>query len=561
MSTINFFAIHEADPNYDDVASIYRELKYKLADASSVKTQLDVIRTWDQLRRQLYTWWTLTHLRFNQDTRNEEYKKARDHCDEVQPKLTELENNFKRQLLNSLVKPELESHLGRTAFLRWEADIKSYDPVIEKDTVAESKLKADYIELVARKEVEFRGEKYTLSAIQKFSQEPDRELRYEARKATWNWAAENGEALDGIYDEQVKLRAAMARKLGFDNFIGLGYQRMCRLDYGRQDVARFREQVRDYVVPFAAELRGKQAARLGVEKLYDWDEALNDPRGNPKPRGDHDWLLDRAQEMFDGMGGGLGSFFRMMRTSNLMDLKIREGKSGGGFCTDFPKHGLPFIFANFNGTKGDVEVFTHEMGHAFQSYLSRDKPLIDYLWPTTDACEIHSMSLEFLTWGYMEKFFSDDAERFRRSHLETAILFLPYGVAVDHFQHLVYEKPEASAADRKVMWQEMERVYLPWRDYGDMIYPAEGGRWQLQRHIYLHPFYYIDYTLAQTCAIQFWVRARRDDAEAMEAYVALCRRGGEALFQELVASADLVSPFHDDCLREVVDTVRRELEL
>ena len=263
--------------------------------------------------------------------------------------------------------------------------------------------------------------------------------------------------------------------------------------------------------------------------------------------------------MFDAMGKELGDFFRLMVAGKLTDLKNRDRKAPGGFCTSFPTYGLPFIFANFNGTKHDVEVFTHEMGHAFQGYESRNQPLLDYFWPTYESCEIHSMGLEFLTWPHMEKFFGADAERFRRIHLTQGLLFIPYGVAVDHFQHLVYARPDATPAERHAMWQEMERMYLPWRDYGDLPHLAGGGFWQFQRHIYLSPFYYIDYTLAQTCALQLWVRSQRDPAGTLAAYIALCRRGGEGPFQDLARSAGLVSPFQPGCLKDVVAQAKAAL--
>jgi M3 family oligoendopeptidase len=376
--------------------------------------------------------------------------------------------------------------------------------------------------------------------------------RHAAEQVRWSWFEENRSSLDRIFHQQVELRHAMARKLGFENYIGLGYARMKRVDYTQDDVERFRAAVREDLVPLCTELRARQAKRLGVEKLMFWDEAVHDPQGNPAPRDDHDWLVARAQEMFDAMGGGLDDFFRLLRAAELTDLKNRPTKSPGGFCTSFPSVGLPFIFANFNGTKHDVEVFTHEMGHAFQAYQSREQPMVDYLWPTYESCEIHSMGLEFLTWPHMELFFGNDAERFRQIHLEQALLFIPYGVAVDHFQHLVYAWPDATPAERHAMWQQMETMYLPWRDHGDLPHVREGGAWQFQRHIYLNPFYYIDYTLAQTCALQLWARSLQDPAGTLEAYVALCRRGGEAPFQELAQSAGLVSPFQPGCLSAVI---------
>ncbi len=559
MAVPHFSQIDQPAPTFEEVQARYATFDAALQNAKSAEEVCKVIADWDILRCELDTWHALTDLRFNQDTRNETYKAAREYCDQLSPKLTELAVAMKRQLLGNPQREALEAKFGTQVFALWEADITTYDPAIEQAMVRESELETEFIGLLASAELPYQGETYTHATIVKFLQEPERDLRYGAEKVRWQWFADNAEQLDRIYDDQVRLRHEMACTLGFENYTALAYKRMSRIDYDRQDVENYRDAVRQHVVPLALELREKQRQRLGVEELMAWDEPVADPNGNPKPQGDHDWMLLQAQAMFDEMGGGLDDFFRLMTERGLIDLKSREGKADGGFCTAFPVYQVPFIYANFNGTKGDVEVFTHEVGHAFQCYESRKQPLVDYLWPTYESCEIHSMSLEFLTWPQMEKFFGDDADRFRQIHLEQSLIFLPYGVAVDHFQHLVYDEPTASPERRKEMWREMEAMYLPWRNWGDLEFPAGGGRWQFQRHIYLSPFYYIDYTLAQTCALQFWVRSREDFSAAMEAYVALCRRGGEAPFQELATSAGLISPFKPGCLEQVVQAAREVL--
>jgi M3 family oligoendopeptidase len=551
--------LHAQRPEYDSLTPKYRQFEADLAAASGPQAAIELVMRWDKLRRELETWSSLVHLRFNQDTADAKFKADREYCDEITPKLTDLDVRIKRLLLASPHRPALEQRFGPQAFALWEADVLAFDPAIEPHLVKEAKLQAEYAELTAAAQVEFRGQKYNLSGIVKFREDADRQTRYEAERVRWQWYADNRPALDRIYDELVHLRHEMARTLGYDDYIGLGYKRMKRVDYSQADVEQFRAEVRECLVPLAAELRRRQAAALGVERLMYWDDAVHDPRGNPTPRGDHDWMVDRAQAMFDAMHPSLADFFRLMQRAKLTDLKNRDRKSPGGFCTAFPSYGLPFIFANFNGTKNDVEVFTHEMGHAYQAYASREQPLVDYLWPTYESCEIHSMGLEFLTWPHMEKFFEDDAERFRRIHLIQGLVFIPYGVAVDHFQHLVYAQPDATPAQRHKMWQEMERMYVPWRDYGDLPHLGDGGFWQFQRHIYGLPFYYIDYTLAQTCALQLWVRAARDPQGTLRDYNRLCARGGEAPFQELARSAGLVSPFQPGCLREVVAQARTSL--
>ncbi|MEM7759417.1 MAG: M3 family oligoendopeptidase, partial [Cyanobacteria bacterium P01_A01_bin.40] len=434
----------------------------------------------------------------------------------------------------------------------WSADVTTFEPAIESDLVEESKLINQYVQLLASAKIEFQGKTLNLSEIRKFTQDSDRQVRHDAEQAKWHFFGQHQSQLDSLYDQLVKLRHQMARELGYENYTALGYKRMQRIDYNEQDVANYRQEVVAQVVPLAQKIIAQKASKLNLEQVKFWDESVYDLQGNPEPQGDYDWMIKQAQGMFDNMHPELGHFFSLMVAGNFVDLKTRANKAGGGFCTGFPTEGMPYIFANFNGTKGDVEVFTHEMGHAFQGWQSRELPLLDYLWPTLESCEIHSMSLEFLTWSQMEKFFAEDASRFREIHLAESILFLPYGCAVDHFQHLVYANPTATPQERNQMWQEMEELYLPWRDYGDLSYLLQGGLWQEKQHIYCMPFYYIDYTLALCCAMQFWIKAESNYELALEEYIALCQRGGNAPFRSLTESANLVSPFTSGSLQDVV---------
>ena len=561
MSSTDFRDYRVTAPQYDDVAAEYRPLTDRLEAAQSADEAIAVVEAWDALRRRLYSWTALVGIRFNQDTRNEQYKKDRDYCDELEPRLTNLAVDMKRRVMASPHRAALAERFGGHAFELWECDVASFDPAIEGDLTEQSKLSAQYTALLASGKFDFQGESLTLSQLVKFAQHPDRAVRHDAARLQWNWFGENREHFDAIFDGLVRLRHRMAEKLGRQSFIEVGYQRMQRVGYGQGEVERFRAQVREHVVPFTVEIRRRQAARLGTDPLMAWDEALHEPAGNPKPQGDHDWMIDRASEMFAQMGSGLDEFFTAMRARHLMDLRSREGKGAGGFCEILPEFGMPFIYANFNGTERDVLVFTHEMGHAFQSYSSLHTPLCDYIFPTAESCEIHSMSLEFLTWPQMDLFFGADADRFRQLHLTTSLLIFPYCVAVDHFQHLVYDQPHASPDERAAMWQEMERMYLPALNWGDLSHAAGGRRWQAQLHIYKYPFYYIDYALALACALQLWVRAAEDRTAALNSYVDLCRRGGEAPFGELVRSAGLASPFDDDCLKSVVEHAYRQLSV
>ncbi|MBR0674233.1 M3 family oligoendopeptidase [Neoroseomonas soli] len=543
--TLRFTEIAAPRPDKESLAAAHAAIDARL-DAGD---RAGALAMWDAARRDYDTWSALVHLNFAQDTTDKDAVAAREYADALAPEAATHETALKRRLLADADRAGLEAQAGRHAVALWETDITAFDPKIAAETEEESRLSARYTALLAGARMTVRGKEVNLSGLTPFAEDSDRDLRHEAEAARWAFFAANGEELDSIYDQLVRLRTGMARKLGDATFTPLAYRRMRRLDYGPADVARYREGVVQHVTPLVARILEQRRATHGWDRLRFWDEALIDPAGNPKPAGDHDTLVMAAQEMFARMHPRMSDFYAMMRAGGFLDLKNRPGKAGGGFCTSFPSVGAPFIFANFNGTHNDIGVFTHEMGHAFQCWESRHQPGLDYLWPTMEAAEIHSMGLEYLTHPHMGLLVGDDAaERYRRMHLVSALAFLPYGVCVDHFQHEVYARPDMTPAERHATWQRLERRYMPWSDYGDLAYAAKGGRWQAKQHIYNSPFYYIDYTLALCCALQFWVRARRDAAAALDAYIALCGRGGSMPFQGLVASAGLTSPFAEGAL-------------
>jgi M3 family oligoendopeptidase len=391
-----------------------------------------------------------------------------------------------------------------------------------------------------------------LPTVGKYVEHPDRELRREATFLKWDFFSRNRERLDQIYDDLVHTRDRMGRTLGFPNFIDLGYRRLQRTDYGPSDVARYRDAIARHVVPLAQRIVDAQAHAIGVDQLMMWDESIFDTAQPPAPPQTAAAVVDASRGAFNALGAEIGAFARLMVERDLLDLESRDGKGGGGFCTTFTTYGLPYVFANFNGTTHDVKVLVHEMGHAFQCYSSRAKRASDYLWATAEAGEVHSMAMEFLVWPQLDAFFGADAERFRMQHLKSSILALPYVAAVDHFQHLVYEQPDASPEQRNAFWKQVETTYLPWRRYGGIAHAERGGFWQAQLHIYRFPFYYIDYALAMCCALQFWTRSLDDYAGALAEYVALCKRGGELPFVALVQTAGLRSPFDDGVLENVM---------
>ena len=523
--------------------------------AQTADEQVQVIRQWDAQQTELQSNQTLAMVHFQQETKNPEYKSEKVFFDELNPVLLGHDLELLKRVTESEFRVELEAQLGKQAFAVWDCFLGTFEPAIADLKREEAALTTEYSEIMAGIEVEFDGETMNLSTLRGRYGDPDRDVRMRAQQTRSVALEAVSPELDRIYHELTQVRHKMATTLGYSNFIPLGYGRMSRTDYDADDVAQFRAQVRDRVVPLAQQIYARRANTLGLPELQFHDESVRDHTGVPRPKGDHDWMMKRAIEMFDALGADFGSFFRMMADCDLLDLKARNGKAGGGFCASVPRYGVPFIFANFNGTQDDVNVFTHECGHAFQNWSSRDQSLLLYQWPTYEAAEIHSMSLEFLTYPYMEAFFGDDAARFIEGHLEDAILFLPYGCAVDEFQHRVYERPDMTPDDRAKLWSELESVYLPHRQYSEMSHMESGRLWQQQRHIYASPFYYIDYCLAQTCALQMWHAATNDRDGTMARYRELCSLGGSKPFTELVSTIGLANPFAPGSLDAVCDAV------
>jgi len=559
--TQHFSDLHPPRPERAALDAAYAQIRRDL-DAGTAEARAGAFARWDRERRLFESWCSLAQLRFSQDTTSETAKADRDHADRLAPEATRLDVEIKRRLLAEPDRARLEAELGAHRVRLWETDVTTFEPAIAPALEEEARLAADYTALLASARLKVGGEEVNLSGLAPFQESLDRDTRHVAEQARWSFFAGHGARLDELFDQLVHLRHGMARTLGFDSYTTLGYRRMRRVDYGPGQVAAFRAQVLEHVVPLVGRLLEQRRAAQGWERLQAWDESLVDPLGNPRPAGGHDLLVERAQTMFDRMGDGFSGFFRQMNEGGFLDLRNRPGKAGGGFCTSFPDVGWPFIFANFNGTNHDITVFTHEMGHALQNWMSRDLGSIDVLWPTMEAAEINSMGLEFLTWPHMDLMVEEGAaERFRRMHLVTSLAFLPYGVCVDHFQHEIYANPDMDPAARHALWQRLERLYMPWRDWGDLDYPAKGGRWQAQLHIYRAPFYYIDYTLALCVAMQLWLLSRTNPELATARYLSLCARGGSAAFSDLVNEAGLVSPFAEGALAGVVQEAAAFLEL
>lgn len=546
-------------PNLEEVQKDLEEQIALIGEENGLEIEVAAILKVFDIKDAIETSAALASIRNSLDTTDEFYEKEQEFFDENGPKLQKYENQFIKKVLNSKNKETLKEKFGELMFLRGELEEKTFKPEVIKDLQLENKLSTEYSKLVASAKIEFEGDTYNLSQMAPFLQNINRETRHQAQLAVSKFFADNEDQFDRIYDDMVGIRHKIAKKLGYKNFVQLGYDRFGRTDYTAADVKNYRDQIYEDIVPLVSELTSRKAKRLNIENPKSYDLALSFLTGNPTPKGDRKWQVDIAKKMYDEMSSETSEFFNFMLDRELLELDSRKGKQGGGYCTYISEHRSPFIFANFNGTSHDVDVLTHEAGHAFQVYQSRDL-FPEYRWPTMEAAEIHSMSMEFLAWPWIDKFFEKDTDKYKFNHLAGAVSFLPYGVLVDEFQHGIYEKPDMTPGERKTLWRTLEKKYMPFKDYGDDEFLEKGTFWYRQGHIFGAPFYYIDYTLAQICAFQYWIEHQKNPKKALESYIKLCSLGGSKSFLGLLKSAKLENPFVKGTVKRIVKPIKKYLD-
>ena len=522
------------------------------------------IAAYDAFEKKIQTAGTMqqiAYIRHTINTKDEFYNAENDYMDEIGPKLQELTHQVNTALLESPYRAELEKHYGALMFKNLEIAARSFSPAIVELMQEENKLVSEYQNLYASATVEFDGKTMPLPLLGPYKQDPDRAVRKAAYEADAKFFDSHREELDTLDDKLVQVRDAQAKKMGLPNYIPLGYDRMGRNCYTAKDVAAFRDQIAEDMVPIVAKVKEAQRRRIGVEKLAFYDEPISFADGNAVPEGTPDEILAAGKKMYQELSPETAEFIDFMFDNELFDVLSRDGKAPGGYCTEIADYKSPFIFSNFNATAGDVDVLTHEAGHAFESYRAFQQELPSLLHsPTIEACECHSMSMEFLTAPWHHLFFGKQTEKYELGHCEDALVFIPYGCMVDEFQHKVYENPEMTPEERNELWLSLEKKYRPWIDFDNLPLYSRGGGWQRQLHIYEVPLYYIDYCMAQTVAFQFWNLSRENYAEAWKRYMTFVDKAGTQTFAELVESAGLKVPYHAGCIKEIGESISKWLE-
>ena len=464
----------------------------------------------NKIRNHIESMKTLASLKYSINTHDESISLENKYWDERGPEYKKIDKLFYEAIVNSNFEKEIEQKYGKHFYKLVEFSLKEFSEDIVEELKIENKLCSEYTKLLASAKILYDGKYNNLSQMNKYMLSDNREERRKSSEQFYNYFESIEDKFDSVFDELVKVRDRIAKKLGYDNFVELGYIRMKRTEYNESDVVKFRDEVREKWIPLVYEFNNQKKKRLGIEELKYYDDDVEYPGWNMEPETDYDETIEAASKMYHELSKETGEFFDFMVENGFMDLETKESKGFGGYCTYIPEIKAPFIFSNFNKTFDDVDTLTHEAGHAFQLYMSRNIDMPEINFPTLDCCEIHSMSMELLTWPWMKLFFKDNDEKFKRTHMATIVRLIPYCMIVDEFQHIIYKNPELTPLERKSEWRRLEKIYTPWKDYDGNDFLEKGCWWFKQGHIFKNPFYYIDYALAEVCALQIWADMQDD---------------------------------------------------
>lgn len=560
MENFTFSTLAYERTDFDKLEAEYRKLIQQVKEAKSYQEVQDAIKKDEELSNPALTMESIAFIRNTLNTTDEFYEKEVEYINNRSAELKAATTEFSKALLESQFAEDIDKEYGKEYLTRTRREAEQFREELIPYLQEEAKLAQQYQKLMATAQIPFEGKTLNLYGIQKYFEHPDRLLRKAAFKAYSDFYHSKEEEMEIIFGRLVEIRNEMGKALGFENYIPLGYLLQGRSDYGVKEVASFREQVRKEIVPLCEKLYEAQRKRIGVDEFKVFDEKFQFPDGNAEPIGDDDYLIKEARKMYHDLSPETAEFIDFMIDHELMDLKNKPNKASTGYMTMLPSLKAPYVFSCFNHTIFDMQVLSHELGHAFAGYEAmREQKISQYYIGSTDIAEIHSMSMEQFTYPYAEQFFGDAADKFRFVHLQDAITFVPFGVAVDEFQHIVYANPNLTPKERTYEWHKLEEKYMPWRKYEADEFMERGGYWYHKLHIFLYPFYYINYTLTTMGAMEFKKRYLENKEEAWRDYLNLCKAGASKSYLELLKVANLSVPFEEGSVAKAISCAKEIL--
>ena len=504
----------------------------------------------------------LANIHYTCDTRDEYWKAEQDFFDANGPAVTNASVEISRAFLANPHVDVLTAKFGTTCVAGMKNAVLGMDDRTVELQQQFNALVSRYQQIYGGALVELDGKQLTIPQLGPYKEDLDPAVRRAAYEAEAGYFDAHRAELDELYGEIVKNLNAQARVMGYHDYSELSYVRMNRIGYGPEEIRKFRDQVANDVVPQLQKVMALRAKRTGIARPTFTDLPIMFKDGNPKPIPGYKARMDAARTMYHELSPETAEFIDFMQDNELFDVESRPGKMSGGYMTSLPSYKAPFIFANWNNTSGDVDVLTHECGHAFEGYVAERDPAIpaDLECPGMESAEIHSMAMEFLTAPWHHLLFGRDTDKYALLHAEDSFVFLAYGCEVDEFQHIMYQNPDLTPDERNAEWLKLEKKYRPWIDFDNLPFYGRGAGWQRQLHIYECPFYYIDYCLSTMAALQFFLLSLTDHKDAWQRYLRLVRRAGMASYTELLETAGLKVPFEEGSIKGIAQQMTDWLE-
>lgn len=504
----------------------------------------------------------LANIHYTCDTRDAYWKAEQDFFDANGPAVTNASVEISRAFLANPHVDALTEKFGTTCVAGMKNAVLGMDDRTVELQQQFNALVSRYQQIYGGALVELDGKQLTIPQLGPYKEDLDPAVRRAAYEAEAGYFDAHRAELDELYGEIVKNLNAQARVMGYHDYSELSYVRMNRIGYGPEEIRKFRDQVANDVVPQLQKVMAMRAKRTGIARPTFTDLPIMFKDGNPKPIPGYKARMDAARTMYHELSPETAEFIDFMQDNELFDVESRPGKMSGGYMTSLPSYKAPFIFANWNNTSGDVDVLTHECGHAFEGYVAERDPAIpaDLECPGMESAEIHSMAMEFLTAPWHHLLFGQDTDKYALLHAEDSFVFLAYGCEVDEFQHIMYQNPDLTPDERNAEWLKLEKKYRPWIDFAGLPFYGRGAGWQRQLHIYECPFYYIDYCLSTMAALQFFLLSLTDHKDAWQRYLRLVRRAGMASYTELLETAGLKVPFEEGSIKGIAQQMTDWLE-
>ncbi|MGN0905865.1 MAG: M3 family metallopeptidase [Bullifex sp.] len=448
---------------------------------------------------------------------------------------------FLRAVTLSPFRSDLENKYGSFIFDRMGTQIKT-GSYAHEEMAREAELTSRYQQLKAMIRVEYKGKSSSESELRALFTSPSREERIESRKAVCRTFLEKKDEFASILTELVSLRNTIALKNGYSDYLEYMDDVYCRTAYGEAELDSFVSEVKAEILPIIRDINSETCRKLGLDELMTYDADVFFPDGNATPKGDAKFLTDAAKRMYDSLDPEFSSFFRAMSESGSLDVAPAPHKVAGmGFCTNLKRGMLPFVFGNMNGTDDDVIVFTHEIGHSWQGYLSDKKLSLNMQRETPlDSVEIPSKTMELFAYAYADEFFQEDAGKFRYSHFRGAVKEIAHYCSCHEMNTWIYTHVGASFDEIVKAARKIEKEYSCGLSGGELDeYTDNGANLIRNMGVYMFPRYLISYSLSEMCALDLFALMEKDREACMKTYNALCSSCAGKSYPDVLDAAGL----------------------